>query len=81
MNTPKVGSLITSEVKRDAFHIAVAPVIATERLAPGQKLTKILIDNPTINGTDYVVIINPDYISATAVCRKASAQIPFFRQC
>lgn len=33
-----LGKLITTEQNRDAIHIAVAPVIAAERLAPGQHI-------------------------------------------
>ncbi len=36
--TPTLGKLITGNEQRDAIHIAVAPVIATERLSPGQHI-------------------------------------------
>lgn len=37
MNAPNLGSLIVDgERRRDAVHIAVAPVTASERLSPGQ---------------------------------------------
>lgn len=35
---PKLGHLIDANQKRDAIHIAVAPVVATERLSPGQDI-------------------------------------------
>lgn len=33
--TPNLGELCTDEARRDAIHIAVAPVIAGQRLNPG----------------------------------------------
>lgn len=36
MNTSGLGKLITGDAQRDAIHIAIAPVIAGERLYPGQ---------------------------------------------
>lgn len=36
MSDTKLGQLIDASAKRDAIHIAVAPVIAGERLQPGQ---------------------------------------------
>jgi hypothetical protein len=33
---PKLGELIEGEPNRDAIHIAVAPVVAGERLDPGE---------------------------------------------
>lgn len=44
--------------------------IETERLAPGQKLTKVLTNHPAINEADYVAIIDPDYIPAAVVCNE-----------
>jgi len=36
---PIIGSLITErDAQRDAIHLAIAPVIAQERLAPGQRV-------------------------------------------
>lgn len=34
--TPKLGELITGEAHRDAIHVAVAPVVASEELTAGQ---------------------------------------------
>lgn len=50
MDAPKVGSLITGEAKRDAFHVAVAPVTANERLAPGQDVGFAKEDNRELVG-------------------------------
>jgi hypothetical protein len=36
MDTIKLGKIIEGEVHRDAIHMAIAPVVAGERLAPGQ---------------------------------------------
>jgi hypothetical protein len=36
-NTP-VGVLLSGEAGRDAIHVAIAPVIATERLHPGDRI-------------------------------------------
>lgn len=38
MSDLKLGLLIDTAQQRDAIHIAVAPVVATERLAPGQHI-------------------------------------------
>lgn len=38
MDTLRLGHIITGEQHRDAVHVAVAPVIASERLAPGQHI-------------------------------------------
>lgn len=38
MSDVKLGQLITEEVKRDAIHIALTPVRATEKLKPGQHI-------------------------------------------
>jgi hypothetical protein len=37
-NEPEIGKLIEDNPKRDAIHIAVAPVIAAHRLTPGVKV-------------------------------------------
>ena len=36
MDNLKLGQIITGDANRDAIHIAIAPAIAAERLAPGQ---------------------------------------------
>ncbi len=38
MDNLKIGSLITTPQQRDAVHICVAPVVAGERLFPGQPI-------------------------------------------
>ena len=35
MNEIKLGKLIDGPAERDAIHIAIAPVVANERLKPG----------------------------------------------
>ena len=37
-NIPQLGKLIEGEAFRDAIHIAIAPVVATTRLTPGQAI-------------------------------------------
>jgi hypothetical protein len=34
-NAPRVGQLIAGEARRDAIHVAVAPVVAAHTLRPG----------------------------------------------
>lgn len=34
----QIGKLITTPQERDAIHVAIAPVVAAERLAPGQHI-------------------------------------------
>lgn len=38
--TPNIGNIPDSQARRDAIHVAVAPVIAGERLTPGCKVGK-----------------------------------------
>lgn len=49
--------------------------IKIEKLAPGKELTKVLINHSAINETDYVVLIDPDYISAATVCNELLSKI------
>jgi hypothetical protein len=35
-NTPKLGELITGAASRDAIHVAVAPMVAGQKLNPGE---------------------------------------------
>ncbi len=45
-----LGQIIDDQQKRDAIHIAVAPVIATERLRPGQHIGFVGKDNERVGG-------------------------------
>lgn len=61
-NGPILGSLIADEsARRDAFHVAVAPVISSERLMPGQHVG--LVDDGRVDrvapGADPVGIVDP----------------------
>jgi uncharacterized protein (TIGR02996 family) len=38
MSEVKLGQLLNASAKRDAIHIAIAPVIASEKLNPGQRI-------------------------------------------
>ncbi len=41
-DTPNIGHLVDGVARRDAIHVAVAPVVAGEDLAPG---TPVALDN------------------------------------
>jgi hypothetical protein len=48
---PRLGQLIEDgDRRRDAIHIAVAPVTAAERLAPGQHVGLVREDDPELVG-------------------------------
>lgn len=55
----KLGQLITEEAGRDAVHVAVAPVIANERLQPGQDIG--LVEGQEVVGVvdDPIGIVDP----------------------
>jgi hypothetical protein len=45
MGEPKLGQVITDiGARRDAIHIAVAPMVATAALHPGQRLQNGIVD-------------------------------------
>lgn len=53
-----LGKIITTEQQRDSVHIAVAPVVAAMRLAPGQEIG--LIDGEEAGVTDKPIgIVDP----------------------
>lgn len=37
-DAPNLGKIITGEAQRDAIHVAIAPMVATERVHPGQRV-------------------------------------------
>jgi hypothetical protein len=49
----KVGELIAPGSQRDAIHIAVAPVVAMERLEPGQTIGFASAGANWLNNNDY----------------------------
>lgn len=58
MNEVKLGEIITSDtVYRDAVHIAVAPVIAGERLKPGEHIG--LLNGVAYSVLDTIGIVDP----------------------
>lgn len=57
-NVPNVGRLATPAARRDAIHVAVAPAIAAERLAPGQHVS-LGSDGQAIGSGDLVGIVDP----------------------
>lgn len=59
----KIGQLIDADAKRDAVHVAIAPVAANERLLPGQPVGVFGINLATGAGP-HVGIIDP-FLTAT----------------
>lgn len=58
----KLGALIDDESQqRDAIHIAVAPVVAGERLYPGQEIGFIAADHSTVGSKPekFIGIVDP----------------------
>lgn len=57
MSDVKLGSIIEDEnVKRDAIHIAIAPVVASERLQPGEHIGILPDGSASANVDDYQLI-------------------------
>lgn len=54
MSDPKLGELITGEAERDAIHIAVAPVVAMERLQPGEHVGLVHPERDQVVGSGSV---------------------------
>jgi len=53
-----IGHVIDADMKRDAIHIAIAPVVATERLLPGQPIGLLTPDR--VSGSEpHVGIVDP----------------------
>lgn len=46
-----LGKLIDEKAQRDAIHIAVAPVVATERLSPGQRIGLVGHENSQVRAS------------------------------
>ena len=57
----KLGEILEGEQFRDAIHIAVAPVIAAEKLAPGQDIGFIAGSKTEVGATvkGYIGIVDP----------------------
>ena len=62
----EIGKLLPPEAKRDAIHIAIAPVIANEVLYPGQHVGFVVQGNTELVGDSEnpIGIIDPFYPSA-----------------
>jgi hypothetical protein len=42
--TPRVGTIIDASFYRDAIHVAVAPMLATRAMRPGERLVSGIVD-------------------------------------
>ena len=58
MNDVKLGTLLTPEAKRDAIHVAVAPVVAGENLRPGEHVG-VSPDGVASGSRPFVGIVDP----------------------
>ena len=61
MSDIQLGQLITKEGKRDAIHVALAPVVAGQRLVPGQHIGFLREFNTATVGvcSDPIGIVDP----------------------
>lgn len=65
MSDVKVGSLINESAKRDAIHVAIAPVIASERVIAGQHIGFTTDDNETVGHVDNPIgIVDPFFVGS-----------------
>lgn len=55
----KIGKLITGDEKRDAIHVAIAPVIAGYRLEPGTDVGFVAPDTVSAEAETKIGIIDP----------------------
>ena len=54
MTDLKLGSIITTNQQRDAIHIAIAPVVATENIMPGEPIEFAIAGNvEQVRGCNY----------------------------
>lgn len=58
MDNPKLGRIIEGTANRDAIHMAIAPVVASERLAPGQHIG-LVEDAATGAAKELLGIVDP----------------------
>ncbi len=66
MESPTLGQLITNaDRRRDAIHIAVAPVTAAAVLTPGQHVGLVAGDNEQVGPTDLCIGIVDPYLRQT----------------
>lgn len=59
MNGPKLGALIEGVEQRDAVHVAIAPVTATEELRPGQDIGFVEGSLELVGPVNCIGIVDP----------------------
>lgn len=57
MSDTTVGQLVNEGAERDAIHVAIAPVIAGERLSPGQHIG--VVNEQALAGAPHIGIVDP----------------------
>ena len=64
MSELKLGKLIDTEQQRDAVHVAVAPVVAAERLSPGQHVGFVTSDTKTVGPATHLIGVIDPFLAA-----------------
>lgn len=60
MSNPNLGALIDATAQRDAIHLAIAPVVASMKLYPGQDIGFVKPDHLTVGtGVTPIGIVDP----------------------
>jgi len=59
VNTPEVGKLLKAGAKRDAIHVAIAPVVAAEVLVPGMHVGLNEDGEATCKSLEPIGIVDP----------------------
>jgi hypothetical protein len=68
MNEPNIGHIIEADARRDAIHVAVAPMTALRRMQPGEHLANGIVDpflkEPVEAGQRYWLFLYPKTVTA-----------------